>query len=61
MIGEFEPLIHIVRRRKLQWFEHVSRHTDSLANTIMQGSISGNEVDVAQRPAGLTIFTHGLA
>ena len=41
MIGKFEPLIQIVRRRKLQWFEHVSRHTDSLANTIMQGSLSG--------------------
>jgi len=41
MIGEFEPLIQIVRRRKLQWFGHVSRHTDSLANTIMQGSLSG--------------------
>jgi len=26
MIGEFEPLIQIVRRRKLQWFRHVSRH-----------------------------------
>jgi len=41
MIGEFEPLIQIVRRRKLQWFGHVSRHADSLANTIMQGSLSG--------------------
>jgi len=40
MIGEFEPLIQIVRRLKLQWFGHVSRHTDSLANTIMQGSLS---------------------
>jgi len=41
MIGELEPLIEIVRRRKLQWFGHVSRHTVSLANAIMQGSISG--------------------
>ena len=41
MIGEFEPLTQIVRRRKLQWFGHVSRHTDSFANTIIQASISG--------------------
>ena len=41
MTGEFEPLMQIVRRCKLQWFGHVSRHTDSLANTIMQGSLSG--------------------
>jgi len=41
MIGELKPLIQIVRRRKLQWFGHVSRHTDSLANTMMQGSLLG--------------------
>ena len=43
MIGVFEPLKQIVRRRKLQWFGHVSRHTDSLANTIMQGSLWGKQ------------------
>ena len=41
MIGEFKVLIHIVRRRKLQWFGHAFRHKDSLAITIMQGSLSG--------------------
>ena len=30
----------VVRRRKLQWFGYVSRHTDFLTNTIMQGSLS---------------------
>ena len=40
-IGQYEPLIEIVRRRKLQWFGHLARHPGTLAHTILQGYIDG--------------------
>ena len=41
IIGQYEPLIEIVRRRKMQWFGHIKRHTGTLSNTILQGYIEG--------------------
>ncbi|CAH1240819.1 WBSCR27 [Branchiostoma lanceolatum] len=35
-----EPLLATVKRRKLQWFGHVTRH-DNLAKTILQGTLEG--------------------
>ncbi|KAL8567715.1 hypothetical protein ACOMHN_009023 [Nucella lapillus] len=38
--GKQEPLLSVVKRRKLTWFGHVNRH-DSLAKTILQGTVEG--------------------
>ena len=35
-----QDLLTIVRRRKLQWYGHVSRSSD-LAETILQGTVKG--------------------
>ncbi len=42
-IGAYEPLLEIVRRRKLQWFGHVARHPDTLCHTILQGFVNGRK------------------
>ena len=39
-IGPHEDLLTIVKRRKLQWYGHVSRSSD-LAQTILQGTVKG--------------------
>ena len=39
-IGPHEDLLTIVRRRKLQWYGHVS-HLSGLAKTIMQSTVKG--------------------
>ena len=38
LLGTYEPLLKTIKRRKLKWFGHVSRH-DNLCKTIMQGSV----------------------
>ena len=40
LAGPQEPLLAVVKRRKLTWFGHVTRH-DSLAKTILQGTVEG--------------------
>ena len=40
LVGPQEPLLATVRRRKLAWFGHVTRH-DSLSKTIIQGTMEG--------------------
>ncbi|KAL8611432.1 hypothetical protein ACOMHN_014487 [Nucella lapillus] len=40
LAGKQEPLLSVVKRRKLTWFGHVNRH-DSLAQTILQGTVEG--------------------
>ena len=40
LAGPQEPLLSIVKRRKLKWFGHVTRH-DSLCKTVMQGTVEG--------------------
>ena len=39
-IGPHEDLLTIVKRRKLQWYGHVSR-SSNLAKTILQGTVKG--------------------
>ncbi|GFS04386.1 LINE-1 reverse transcriptase-like protein [Elysia marginata] len=39
-VGPQEPLLATVKRRKLAWFGHVTRH-DSLSKTILQGTVEG--------------------
>ena len=39
-IGPYEDLLTIARRRKLQWFGHVTRR-EGLAKTVLQGTVRG--------------------
>ena len=39
-IGPYEDLMTIAKRRKLQWYGHVSR-SSGLAETIFQGTVKG--------------------
>ena len=39
-IGPHEDLLTIVKRRKLQWYGHVSR-SSGLAKTILEGTVKG--------------------
>ena len=41
-IGPHEDLLTIVKRRKLQWYGHVSR-SSGLAKTILQGTVKGGK------------------
>ena len=50
-IGPHEDLLIIVKRRKLQWYGHVSR-SSGLAKTILQGTVKGRKEDKADRGRG---------
>ena len=41
-IGPHEDLLITAKRRKLQWYGHVSR-SSGLAKTILQGTVKGGE------------------
>ena len=41
IIGQYEPLLEIARRRKLQWFGHITRRPGTLAHTTMHGMVEG--------------------
>ena len=47
-IGPHEDLLTIVKRRKLQWYSHVSR-SSGLAKTILQGTVEGGRRQGGQR------------
>ena len=47
-IGPHEDLLTIVKRRKLQWYGHVSR-SSSLAKTILQNTVKGGRRQGRQR------------
>ena len=47
-IGPHEDLLTIVKRRKLQWYGHVSR-SSGLAKTIVQGTLKGRRRHGRQR------------
>ena len=47
-IGPHEILLTIVKRRKLQWYGHVSR-SSGLAQTILQGTMKGERRQGSQR------------
>ena len=40
LVGNYVPLLAIVKKRKLCWFGHITRH-NSLAKTILQGKVDG--------------------
>lgn len=46
--GQQEPVLSIVKRRKVAWFGHVTRHT-SLSKTILQGTVEGKRRRGRQR------------
>ena len=46
--GPHEDLLTIVKRRKLQWYGHVSR-SPCLARTILQGKVKGGRRQSRQR------------
>lgn len=48
--GQQEPLLSIVKRRKLTWYGHTSRH-NILSKTILQGSVEGKRRRGRQRKA----------
>ena len=48
LTGPQELLLETVKRRKLTWYGHVNRH-NSLAKTIMQGSVEGSRRRGKQR------------
>ena len=47
-IGPHEDLLTIVKRRKLQWYGHVSR-SSGLAKTILQATVKGGRRQDRQR------------
>ena len=47
-IGPLEDLLTIVKRRKLQWYGHVSR-SSGLAQTILQGTVKGGRRQGGQK------------
>ena len=47
-IGPHEDLLTIVKKRKLQWYGHVS-HSSGLAKTILQGTVKGGRRRGRQR------------
>ena len=47
-IGPHEDLLTIVKRRKLQWYGHVSR-SSGVAHTILQGKVKGGRRQGRQR------------
>ena len=47
-IRPHEDLLTIVKRRRLQWYGHVS-HSSSLAKTILQGTVKGGRRQGGQR------------
>ena len=47
-IGPHEDLLTIVKRRKLQWYGHVSR-SSGLAKTILQGTVKGGRRQGSQK------------
>ena len=47
-IRPHEDLLTIVKRHKLQWYDHVSRSSD-LAKTILQGTVKGGRRQDRQR------------
>ena len=47
-IGPHEDILTVEKRRKLQWYGHVSRSLD-LAKTILQGTVKGRRRQGIQR------------
>ena len=53
-VGPQKPLLSTVKRRKLQWYGHVTRD-NNLAKTILQGTVGGGDtVGVSGKPGKTT-------
>ena len=50
-VGPYEDPLTIVKRRKLQWYGHVS-HSSGLAKTILQGTVKGGRRQGRQEEVG---------
>ncbi|WP_419585707.1 hypothetical protein, partial [Thiolapillus sp.] len=59
-IGPHEDHLTIVKRRKLQWYGHVSR-SSGLAKTILQGTVKGEEDKADKGRGGKTTSGNGQA
>ena len=59
-IGPHEDLLMIVKRRKLQWYGHISRSSD-LAKTILQDTVKGEEDKSEKIRGGETTSGNGQA
>ena len=59
-IGPHEDLLTIVKRHKLQWYGHVSR-SSGLAETILQGTLKGEENKADRGRRGKTTSGNGQA
>ena len=59
-IGPHEDLLTIVKRRKLQWYGHVSR-SSGLAKPILQGTVKGGEDKADKGRGGKTTSGNGQA
>ena len=57
-IGPHEDLLTIAKRRKLQWYCHVS-HSSDLAQTILQDTVKGEEDKVDRGRGGKTTLGNG--
>ena len=57
-LGPHEDLLIIVKRRKLQWYGHVSR-SSGLATTILQGTVKGVRRQGRQRKRLKTTLGNG--
>ena len=55
-IGKHDELLTLVKKRKLRWFDHVSR-SYGIAKTILQGTVKvkRKEKEAARRRGGKTI------
>ncbi|KAL8578621.1 hypothetical protein ACOMHN_007079 [Nucella lapillus] len=58
LAGKQEPLLSVVKRRKLTWFGHVNRHY-SLAKAILQGTVEGGHQEDDNARHGLTMPKSG--
>ena len=54
-VGPQEPLLATVKRQKLAWFGHVTRH-DSLSKTILQGTLEVGRRRGRQRKCWMDII-----
>ena len=59
-IGPHEDLLTIGKRRKLQWYGHVSR-SSGLAKTILQGTVKGGRRQGDRERGGKTTSGNGQA
>ena len=57
-IRPHEDLLTIVKRRRLQWYGHVSR-SSGLAKTILQGTVKGEEDKADRGRGGKTTLGNG--